>query len=89
LQNTEPRVDFKPITGAPSPLTLDNLDRLNALGGTKVHLTSKVDITKSPAYLKGVSPDSSGRTNGAVTAAIVVNDKGGGEVDAFYFYFYA
>lgn len=89
LANTNPELNYTPITNGPSPLTLNNLDQLNALGGTSVYLTSKVDITTNPAWLKGVTPDSTGKTNGAVSAAIIVNDHGSGNVDAFYMYFYA
>ena len=46
-------------------------------------------ITTKPAWLNGVKPDASGKTNGAVSAAIIVNDHGSGLVDAFYMYFYA
>jgi hypothetical protein len=79
------------VSGAPNPLTLDNLDALNALGGSSISLTS-VDSTLStaePAWLRGVKPDSSGKTDGAVSAAIIVNDYGNGTVLAFYMYFYA
>lgn len=36
-----------------------------------------------------MKPDASGKTDGAVSAAIIVNDRGSGRVDAFYMYFYA
>jgi len=52
-----------------------------------VWLTSNDDVTQNPDWIKGVRPDSSGKTEGK-TAAVVVNDKGNGNVDAFYFYFY-
>ena len=54
-----------------------------------MYLTSKDDVTKNPTWILGVKPDASGKTNGAVTATIIVNDKGNGNVDAFYMYFYA
>ncbi|KAL8950399.1 MAG: hypothetical protein Q9222_003566 [Ikaeria aurantiellina] len=89
LAHTKPEVNFNVVSGAPSPLTLDNLASLNALGGANVYLTSVDDITKNPSWLKGVKPDGNGKTNGAKSCTVVVNDKGSGTVDAFYFYFYA
>ena len=89
LAHTHPVIDGKPVTGHPSPLTLDNLDALNDGDKKNVYLASNDDITKDPAWLKGVRPDAHGKTNGAVSCCIVVNDKGAGIVDAFYFYFYA
>ncbi|KAI9819243.1 MAG: hypothetical protein M1827_007399 [Pycnora praestabilis] len=89
LVNTKPEVNFVQVAGAPSPLTLNNLDSLNNLGGGNVYLTSLVDITTNPAWLNGVAPDANGKTVGAVSCAIIVNDHGGGEVDVFYMYFYA
>lgn len=91
--NTTPNLELNPLpAGAslPSPLTLDNLDQLNAFGtnGTNVYLTSKNDITKNPAWLRGLEPDVNGKTAGK-TCAIIVADKGNGRVDAFYMYFYA
>lgn len=77
------------MQGAQSPLTLDNLATLNNIAGTDVWLTSVDDITSSPAWLKGAKPDGSGRTPGATSAAIIVNDKGNGNTDVFYMYFYA
>lgn len=40
LDNTHPTINFTNITGAPSPLTLNNLAQLNNKGGTNVYLTS-------------------------------------------------
>ena len=88
LQHTHVEKNGKPISGHASPLTLENLDTLND-GDKDVYLCSNDDITKDPAWLKGVRPDSNGKTNGAVSCCIVVNDKGADIVDAFYFYFYA
>jgi hypothetical protein len=91
LANTQPEINYTVVSGVPSPLTLDNLDSLNALGGKSIYLTSIDDTTSSPQprWLNGVTPDSSGKTDGAVTCAIIVNDYGNGTVDAFYMYFYA
>jgi hypothetical protein len=46
-------------------------------------------VTKDPTWIKGTKPDSNGATANAMTAAVIVNDKGKGVVDAFYMYFYA
>jgi hypothetical protein len=85
VANSNPKVNFTTVANVPSPLDLNNL---NALGGD-VYLTSKDDVTTNPQWIKGVKPDASGKTDGAVTAAVIVNDKGNGNVDAFYMYFYA
>jgi hypothetical protein len=87
LANTQPEVDFKVMTD--QPLTLDNLTTLNDLGGENVYLTSKIKPDLSPEYLHGVLPNGDGKTDGAVSSAIIVNDHGDDTVDAFYFYFYA
>ncbi|KAI9675047.1 MAG: hypothetical protein M1817_001453 [Caeruleum heppii] len=93
VANTKPQVNFKDVTGFPSPLTLDNLDSLNALGGKDVYLTVSTVYDPSadpqPAWLEGVAPDATGKINGAVPCAVIVNDKGNGVVDAFYMYFWA
>ena len=57
--------------------------------GSDVWLTSNDDVTKDPTWIKGTKPNGQGKTEGATTAAIIVNDKGDGNVDAFYMYFYA
>lgn len=85
LANTEPKVKFEVVGNG--PYTLDNLADLNALGGKDVYLTSKVKADLKPEYFHGVLPDSDGKTDGAVSCAIIVNDHGDGTVDAFYFYF--
>lgn len=84
-------VNFTAIDGTQPPLTLDNLDILNSYGnnGANVYLTSIMDVSEGPKWLDGVVPDTSGKTNDATSAAIIVNDHGGGFVDAFYMYFYA
>jgi hypothetical protein len=46
-------------------------------------------VEENPEWILGVKPDSTGKTDGAVSCAIIVNDHGGGLVDAFYMYFYA
>ncbi|KAL8931931.1 MAG: hypothetical protein Q9216_007021 [Gyalolechia sp. 2 TL-2023] len=89
LVHTKPEIDFAVVEGYPTPLTLDNLDSLNANNGTEVYLTSVDDITQAPSWLNGVKPDESHQTTGAISAAIIVNDRGQGNVDAFYMYFTA
>jgi hypothetical protein len=85
LDNTTPKVNFNEVSGPSKPLTQDNLNQL----GSDVYLTSNDDVTKNPSWIKGTKPDSNGKTNNAITAAVIVNDKGNGNVDAFYMYFYA
>ncbi len=87
--HTQPQSNFAAVQGLQSSLSLDNLASLNTLGGTNVSLTSVDNVTKNPAWLKGVKPDDSGKTAGAISTAIIINDHGGGKVDAFYIYFYA
>ncbi|KAB2108148.1 hypothetical protein AG0111_0g3933 [Alternaria gaisen] len=85
LDNTTPRVNFNEVPGPSKPLTTSNLDQM----GSDVWLTSNDDVTKDPTWIKGTKPNGQGKTEGATTAAIIVNDKGDGNVDAFYMYFYA
>jgi hypothetical protein len=89
LVHTTPEINFTPVAGAPSPLTLSNLDSLNSLGGSSIYLTSVDDITKNPAWLTGVKPVG-GSSTGAISCAIVVNAHPGSSItDVYYFYFYA
>ena len=85
LDHTTPRVNFNEVTGPSRPLTTSNLNQM----GSNVWLTSNDDVTKDPAWIKGTKPNAQGKTDGATTAAVIVNDKGNGNVDAFYMYFYA
>ncbi len=80
-----------PEGSVPFPLTLDNLDQLNALGngGTEIYLTSNDDVSKNPEWLLGVTPDSEGKVHNAKTCVIIVAEKDNGIVDVFYVYFYA
>ena len=91
LVHTTPQVDWKPIQGAPSPLSLDNIDRLNDLGNTSVFLTSieGIDADPQPTWFRGVTPDENGQTKDAVASTIIVREHGEGVLDAFYLYFYA
>ncbi|KAH8712234.1 hypothetical protein GQ44DRAFT_762697 [Phaeosphaeriaceae sp. PMI808] len=92
IVNTHPEIDFKGVTISKSPLTIDNIDQLNAVGtngGRDVYLTSNNDITTNPKWLEGIQVDSNGGTGDEKTGVIVVVDKGEGIVDAFYFYFFA
>lgn len=91
LTNTQPEVNFTVISDAPNLLTLDNLNDLNNYGNNSeyVYLTSKDNVTTNPPWLFGVTPNKGGKTVGAKSCAVIVNDHGSGLVDVFYFYFYA
>ncbi|KAI4197840.1 MAG: hypothetical protein LQ346_002888 [Caloplaca aetnensis] len=89
LLHTKPQINFADVPGYPNPLTLENLDSLNANKGSDVYLTSVDDLTTAPAWLNGVKPDKSHTTVGAISATVIVNDRGNGQVDAFYMYFNA
>ncbi|KDB21180.1 hypothetical protein H109_06844 [Trichophyton interdigitale MR816] len=91
LKNSIPMINHVAIPNVPADITLNNLDQLNKLGGNKVCLTSKEGIQALPAWFRGVKPNKDGKTEGAVSSAIVVREHGdeGKTVDAFYFYFYA
>ena len=88
LKYTTPKVNNVTVADAPSPLTLSNLADLNSKGGSKVALSSNDDFTKYPSWLTGNKPDSSHKTAGDPSAAIIINDKGSDTVIAFYMYFY-
>jgi hypothetical protein len=80
--------NFTAIEGAPSPLTLENLDSLNALGGEDVYLASIEGIVALPDYFRGTRPAEDGSTPGAVTSVIITVPKDNDILDAFYGYFY-
>ncbi|KAB8290422.1 hypothetical protein EYC80_010854 [Monilinia laxa] len=91
ILNTKPYVNLSliPDDTLPSPLNLESLDLLNKWG-PDVFLTSTVDVTTSPAYLTGVVPSSTtGRTQNAISCAVILSDHGDGLMDVYYMYFYA
>lgn len=91
LVHTTPMVDWKPVQGAPSPLTLDNLDALNELGNASVYLTSSegADADPQPPWFTGTAPNEKGETIDTVSSCVILVDKSNGTLDAFYFYFFA
>ena len=82
LTHVMPEVNFSVI--APS-VTFQNISSLSS----DVCLTSKDDVSKSPAWLNSVvgMPDANG-VSSAPTTIVLVN-KPGGILDAFFFYFYS
>jgi hypothetical protein len=89
LTNTHPTLNFTSIEGAPNPLTLHNLDKLNDLGGDKLYLTSTSNVMNLPKFLNGQAPHHKTlQTHNAKSCVIVVVEKGDAIVDAFYIYFY-
>lgn len=94
ITNTAPALN-RTLVQDPPAVTLDNLDELNNIpnsdNGENIYLMSKQDPTTSPrpAYLYGVKPDSTGKTNNATSCTIITVDHQNGTLDAFYFYFYA
>ena len=91
VSNTHPEINLTSINNPPEPLTLENLHDLNQYGnnGRNVYLTSNIPVTSEPRWLTGIVPDSTGKTQNAVSCAIIINDHGSGAVDVFYMYFYA
>ncbi|KAK5956253.1 hypothetical protein OHC33_002829 [Knufia fluminis] len=87
LVDTRPAVDGEAVEGAPSPLTLENLDQLNGVG--EVWLTANNDWTAGPTWTRGAQPNMDGKTEGAMSAAVIIHENDNNTVDAFYFYFYA
>ncbi|KAL2860283.1 hypothetical protein BJX68DRAFT_224825 [Aspergillus pseudodeflectus] len=90
LEHVVAEVNYQPVPGAPSPLTLDNLDKLNALANESVYLSSQegIDANPQPSWFNGANIDTNGQSDD-ISSVIVVHDRGSGQVDAFYFYFYS
>ncbi|KAI0368873.1 hypothetical protein BV20DRAFT_1053639 [Pilatotrama ljubarskyi] len=82
LTHVVPEIDFKAVAPA---VTMQNVSRL----ASNVYLTSKDDVTKQPAWLTSEvgKPDASGHSSAPAT--IVLVEKPGGILDAFFFYFYS
>lgn len=92
IRKTHPTLHFASIESKdlPGRVTLENLDKLNELGGEAVYLTSIKNLIDLPKFLKGKKPDSTTlQTHKAKTAAVMVVEKDGGITDAFYMYFYS
>lgn len=90
LANTHPEdANLTSIASAPQPLTLDNIDQLNQLGGGNVWLSANDDFTQLPNWTRGMRPDANGNTEGAASCAVILQDKGNGVLDAYYMYFFA
>ena len=89
VTNTHATINFTAVEGAPTPLTLDNLNLLNDLGGDSIYLTSIENVIKFPKFLNGKKPDTKTlQTKDAISCVIICVDKGEGILDAFYIYFY-
>lgn len=89
IENTQPTINRTTIAlrGA---LNLSNLDLLNSFGfqGLDVYLTSKIDITTLPSWLRGTPPSSTGLTS-STSAAIIAVPRTNTTIDVFYTYFYS
>jgi hypothetical protein len=91
IANTHPELNFTTVNIAEdqAPLTLDNLDLLNSLGGEDIYLTSNTNLGTTPTYLRGKAPNRKTlQTENAISTVITIVHKGNTIVDAFYMYFY-
>lgn len=52
-------------------------------------LTSVDDVTRNPLWLTGMKPNGDGKTEEAVSSAVIINDHRDGTIDVFYMYFYS
>ena len=95
ILNTSPEVNFTQLSNLTPDIALQNLSLVNsgsgctAFNACSVYLTARETPTRDQPWLHGVLPNANGQTEGATSAAVVVNDHGSGLVDAYYFYFYA
>lgn len=82
LTHMVPETDFSAVA---QEVTLETVGGL----GSDVFLTSKDDVTKQPAWITSAvgKPDASAKS--AAPATIVLVEKDGGVLDAFFFYFYS
>lgn len=95
--HTVPYLNYTPISSSANRFTLSNLNDLNGYGD-HVYLTSDDDPSNPPSWLRGdrnipthpdAAKDSSEAGLSSAPALILWNEKPGGIVDAFYFYFYS
>lgn len=99
VTHTQPELNFTLVTSGPEDLSLSNLAALNEAGDCSLnafdecdlYLTSRDSVPNRPRWLNGTLPNpSTGETEGAVSATVIVNDHGDSNtLDAYYFYFYA
>jgi hypothetical protein len=86
IANTHPELNFTTVNIAEDqgPLTLDNLDLLNSLGGEDIYLTSNTNLGTTPKYLHGKAPNRKTlQTENAISTVIIIVEKGNAIVDAF------
>ena len=84
LTKVIPEINFKPVGGTPTLQTLSTLSKDVSLTATKEDLLAHNTSFFRSTYGK---PTDSGYS--AAPGTIIVVDKGGGIIDAFYFYFYS
>ncbi|KAI0652516.1 hypothetical protein C8Q79DRAFT_997541 [Trametes meyenii] len=82
LTHVVPEVDFKATA---SSVTLEDLSNQ----GSDVFLTSKDDVTDQPAWITSAVGKPDGNGHSTAPATIVLVEKDGGILDAFFFYFYS
>lgn len=71
-------------------MTLNNLDQLNNVATKEnqtVFLTSKEGIAAFDSFFQGIHPDRFGIVPNALTATVIILDKGNGTEDVFYNFF--
>lgn len=90
VARTYPTMNYTAVDYGSDPLTLDNLDSLNSLGGSDIYLASTKDLTRLPKFIRGRKPHPKTlQTRRAKSCAVILADKGDEIVDAFYMYFYS
>ncbi|KAI0828846.1 hypothetical protein BC628DRAFT_1315780 [Trametes gibbosa] len=82
LTHVVPEVDFSAVAGA---VSLQNISSF----GSDVYLTSRDDVTKSPAWTTNADGKPDSRGHSSAPATIVLVEKDNGILDAFFFYFYS
>ncbi|KAL3424065.1 vacuolar protein sorting-associated protein 62 [Phlyctema vagabunda] len=91
VRNTSPALNFTALASPPTPLSLDNLNLLNDLGGEEIYLTldDEIELPNEPSFLKGDRPDQRSLKTAGKSCVVIIKDRGHGMLDAFYMYFYS